>query len=243
MPDLIVHTFGPAWNTIDLSPFSVKLQTWLRLARLPFTTRLSIPSRMPQGKLPVLDMDGQRLPDSTAIINALRERHGDPLGDWQRTPEQRALARAVQSMLETDLYFTAVWWRWTPPGNQALLRAEMAHYFQALGVPKLLAPLAFAQARKGIQKQLQGQGAGRKSPEELTANGEQIMSALRDCLGEQPFLLGDAPATIDATGFAFLHTLLNTPLDIPLKTRVLAMPTLVAYHQRMLALCWPERVA
>lgn len=78
---MIVHTFGPAWNCIDLSPFVVKLLTWLRMAQLPCTTQIANVRKMGNDKLPALTLDdGRLLNDSQQIIDTLRQLNRDPLG-------------------------------------------------------------------------------------------------------------------------------------------------------------------
>jgi hypothetical protein len=73
-----------------------------------------------------------------------------------------------------------------------------------------------------------------------------------DCIDLSPFSiklqtwlrlagLGERPSTLDGTVFGFLHALLVPPLQSPVKAFVAGQPRLVAYHQRVLALAWPER--
>lgn len=238
----LVHTYGPAWDCIDLSPFSIKLQTWLRLAGLPFETRISSPQKMPQHKLPVLALaDGQLLPDSGAIIERLRADHGDPLRDAAWPAETRAAAQALRALLESEAYFVTAWWRWADAANAAQLAPVMQAYLRQIGVPGWLAPLALRNVRGKMLAQLNAQGMGRRTPEAIAAIGINAYSAVADWLQDRPFMLGEQPSTLDATVFGFLHALLVPPLNSPVKAFAARQPRLVAYHQRMLARAWPER--
>ena len=54
-----------------------------------------------------------------------------------------------------------------------------------------------------------------------------------DFLGDQPYLLGPQPCTLDAIGYAFLANVLWAPLDSALRRHAAARPNLQAYCQRM----------
>lgn len=50
---IVVYGSKPAWGTPDLSPFVIKLETWLRLAGLPYERRDGgNPMQAPRGKIP-----------------------------------------------------------------------------------------------------------------------------------------------------------------------------------------------
>src|SRR5512132_1002907 len=88
-----IHNFGAAWGIADPSPFCLKLESFLREAKIayevvPFEGRRSF-ARAPKGKLPFIeDEDGTVIGDSTFIIDQLsRKRDIDmdaPLDDRQR---------------------------------------------------------------------------------------------------------------------------------------------------------------
>ena len=54
-----------------------------------------------------------------------------------------------------------------------------------------------------------------------------------DFLADKPFMLGDAPSSLDATAHAFLANLLWAPVDSVPRTHLAAQPALVAYCERM----------
>ncbi|MDM0020073.1 Tom37 metaxin N-terminal-like domain-containing protein [Variovorax saccharolyticus] len=148
---MIVHAFGPAWNTIDLSPFVVKLLTWLRMAQLPCTTQVANVRKMSNAKLPAMTLDdGQLVNDSQQIIDLLRELHQDPLDEQRWSPAEQAVACAWRSLFETDLYFAAYYQRWVPEPNFAILRPVMADYMGALGVPAFARALAVKAVRRSV---------------------------------------------------------------------------------------------
>ena len=85
---ITVYALGPAWESLDLSPFVVKLQTWLRMAGLPFESVTGDLRKLPRGKVPAVDLgDGELMTDSQRIIDHLSQLHGDPLGDLRLPAE------------------------------------------------------------------------------------------------------------------------------------------------------------
>ncbi len=90
-------------------------------------------------------------------------------------------------------------------------------------------------ARRGLRKQLHAQGTGRHSRDEIYAIGCRDVTALSELLGDQPFYLGDEPASVDATAYSFLANLLWVPIDLPIRAHAQKLPNLEAYCQRMKA--------
>lgn len=239
---MIVHTFGPALGSIDLSPFVVKLLTWLRMAGLPCETRVGDLRKMPGGKLPAVTLDdGRLMGDSQRIIEHLAALHHDPLGEARWTAGERATARAWRALFETDLYFVTMHHRWIPDAGFALLRPALAQSMRQMGVPGFVLPLLLGRVRAQVRSQLRGQGTGRMTTEQIAEHGIAAYAAVAEQLRERPFMLGDRPSALDATAFGFLHSLLVPPFASPLKDFVAGQPQLVAYHQRLHQQYWPER--
>ena len=225
-----LHQFAPAFGLPNASPFCMKVETYLRMAGLPYQlVNSGDVLRAPKGKLPVIDDDGTVVADSSFIIEHLKARYGDPL-DSGLTPPQRALALALQHLFEDSLYWALLYTRWIEEPGWALTGPA---FFGALPVPVrwVLPPLA----RRGIRAELRGHGMGRHHAAEIHAIGCRDLGAVADLLGEQPYMLGDSPSSIDATAYAFLANVLWAPLDSPLQRHARTRPTLDAYCQRMKA--------
>lgn len=236
---ITVYQFPPAFGLPNASPFCMKLETWLRMAGLRYQTVSSSRNVMkaPKGKLPFVQIGPQRLTDSSFIIEFLKQRHGDRL-DAGLSPADRAQAVAFQRLFEENFYWCLVYMRWADSAGWAHTRRA---YFSQL--PPTLRWFVPALARRGILANLDSQGMGRHSAEEIHAIGCRDITAVADFLADKPFLLGDAPTTIDATGFAFLANLLWAPIDSPLLRHARTRPTLEAYCQRMKARYFPEATA
>ncbi len=225
-----LHQFAPAFGLPNASPFCMKLETYLRMAGLPYElVNSGDVLRAPKGKLPFIDDDGTRVADTSFIIEYLKGRYGDPL-DAGLAPEQRAVATAFQRLLEENLYWAVVQTRWIEDAGWPKTREA---FFGALPVPLrwILPPLA----RRGLRTEMRGHGMGRHSAAEIRAIGCRDVTAVADFLADKPFMLGEAPTSLDASAYAFLANLLWAPVDSPIQRHARTRPTLEAYCQRMKA--------
>ena len=234
---LTVHKFGPAWGTPDVSPFVVKLETYLRLAGIPYQTKVADPRKAPKRKIPYVVDDGVVLGDTRFIIEHLETKRGVSL-DARLTPKDRAIATAFQSMLEEHLYFVVLYERWQLEANWARYVPTMRQLLGGMGVPGPMTGIVAGLARKGVLKALQGQGTGRHSPPEVGRIGERIVGALAEQIGDGPFFFGAEPATIDATAYAFALGLLEAPFEGPARDAAVRKDNLKAYVARVKRRCW-----
>jgi len=234
---ITLYQYEPAMGLPNASPFCMKLETWLRMAQLPYVapppTLLDV-GRAPKGKMPYIVDGGKTLADSTFIIDYLKATYGDHLDAWL-TGEQRAVALAFQRLMEENLYWAVVQTRWMEPMGWTQTRAA---FFGSLPAPlKWIIP---SLARRGLRQQLRGHGMGRHSEEEIHAIGRRDITALADFLGDKRFFLGDQPCTLDATAYAFLANLLWVPVESALKLHAQQYPQLQAYCQRMRERYFPQ---
>lgn len=224
---LVLQKYLPAWGLPDISPFCIKVETYLRMRGLPFTTELGDPRKAPKNKMPVLRHGERTIPDSSAILEHLEATLAEPIDAWLG-PQQRAIATAVRGMVEEQLYFVVVYERWKPDSAWATYRPVFVNLAGQLGVPGLLRRFVANQARREMLAQLRGQGIGRHTPEENLAIGKRVLDALDELL-QGPFFFGERPSTLDATVFAFLYSIAGAPFEGPLKQHMLEKAKLVAY--------------
>jgi glutathione S-transferase len=225
-----LYQFDPAFGLPNASPFCMKMETYLRMAALPFTAP---PSKMqdlmkaPKGKMPYIEDGGKIVADSTLIIDYLKQTYGDQLDGWL-TAQQKATALAFQRLMEENLYWAVLYTRWVEPAGWALTKAA---FFDKMLVPlKWFVPTL---ARRGMRKQLHAHGMGRHSQAEIHAIGMRDITALADFLADKPYFMGQEPCSLDATAYAFLANLVVPPVESPLKQHALQYPQLLAYCERM----------
>ncbi len=229
-----LYQFPPAFGLPNMSPFCMKIETYLRMAALPYECpRGTHMGKSPKGKLPFIEDNGNVVADSTFIVDYLKAAYGDRL-DAQLTVRQRSLGVLIQRVFEESLYWPVVYSRWIEDTGFAVTDHTAFGY---LKFP--LRQIVPRVARRSLRAELRGQGTGRHSRDDIYAIGCRDISALADMLGDQPFFLGDAPCSVDAIGYAFLANLLWAPIESPLLTHARTRPNLETYCQRMKARYYP----
>lgn len=69
--------FPRMFGVPNLSPFCCKLETWLRIARIPYeVVNTSDPRKAPKGKLPFIEDAGHRIGDTSLIVDHLVRTRG-----------------------------------------------------------------------------------------------------------------------------------------------------------------------
>lgn len=229
-----VFSFGPAWGVPvpTVSPFGLKLVTWLELVGLPYELLIeNNPGKGPKGKCPWAVIEGRAIGDSELIMARLRARAELDL-DADLTPAQRGLSLAVQRML--DEHYHQVW-------EHQLFVDEVGWEQGKLFFDQLPTPLNLivrTLARRDLRKQLHARGVGRHSNQEIIQMGIDDLDALDALLADKPYMLGDAPRELDATVFAFVSLTHYVPCSSPLWAHLRTLPRLTAYCDRVLDRCF-----
>jgi glutathione S-transferase len=231
---LTLFALPSAWGLPSVSPFVAKLETWLRMADIPYERVVDPSKRGKKGKFPWVRLDsGEELCDSAHIIARLTADHGIAL-DADLDPGQRAQSLLLQRTLEDHLYFAVLYLRWQDPEGWAQTRPT---FFR--GLPPVVSSLLPAFIRNATVKSLHGQGTGRHTRADVEAAAFADLDALATVLGDRPWLLGDTPHVVDAMGTAAMDTILRGPSG-GLTAHVEGHANLVAYAARGRATWWPE---
>jgi glutathione S-transferase len=224
---------GRPWGSANVSPFCIKLETYLRMAGVPFRAEPGDPFGSPSGKMPFAVLGGETVADSQVIVERLEAEHGEPLDAWL-DDERAARARLIRRALEEAYYFVALWLRWGDDAGYAVV----APTFRAL-LPSAIAWLAVPVIRRGIVKSLHAQGTGRHPAARIHEMGKRDIDALARVF-EGPYVLGARPSTCDATVFAFVEITLGFPCPSPVREHMAAQAPLVAYHAMMRDEYWGD---
>lgn len=226
----------PVWGLPSPSPFCLKLETWLRIAGIPYDSLgLNRPPQSKTGKVPYLLLDdGAILADTNVIIRTLAHERCIDLG-LEQSSEEQARAHAILRLVEESLYFAAVWERWMLPECWPITRDG---YFGMLPGP--LRPLFAGLVRRKLKAALYGQGILRYEPDEIAARAVGDIRALSALLGQRAFFQGERAGVADAAVYGALANLLGFPGQTPLKTAVQACPNLVAFCRRIESAYWTE---
>jgi glutathione S-transferase len=231
---ITLHTFGPAFGLPDPSPFVMKAETLLKIAKLPYRTDAGGFSKAPKGKLPYIEDDGTIIADSTFIRWHLEKKYRIDF-DRGLDPAQRATGWAFEKMIEDNLYWVIVHDRWMDDAN---FRKGPIRFFDR--VPAPIRPLVVAMIRRKVRSALHGHGLGRHSDDEILALGTRSIDALAEFLGDKAFFFGPEPTGVDATVFAFLAGTLCPHFATRTRAAAERHENLRRYVGRMTARFYPE---
>lgn len=226
---ITLYQFHPMLGLPNMSPFCLKLETWLRMAGLAYESHYTNdPRESPLGKLPSIKVDNRMIPDSTLCIEYLKKKHGIDF-DKALTPEQKAQSHLIKTLLEDRLYFAALYSRWVDARYWPVLRDTL---FGKLPFPVRKVLPGVIQAK--IKRDIQGQGTGKHSQEQIYAFAAEDVATLSVLLGDKTwFLGGDEPTEVDAAAFGLLAQLTLISKDSPWPPIVAPYPNLLAYCERM----------
>ncbi len=231
---IVLYQFPPAFDLPNASPFCMKLETWLRMADLEYQVQpVSDTRRAPLGKMPWIEDAGKVIGDSSLIIEHLKAtRSYDP--EVALLKEQRALALAVQRLVENHLSFAMVHYRWLTDSGWAQMRS----LFQS--VPAPIRPLVTRMVRRKIARDLRGHGLGLHPTQTIMAFAKDDLSAISELLGQGPFLFGNQPTTIDTVIFASFANFLRGPMEASIQEHCRCLPNLVKHFEEMKSRFFPE---
>lgn len=211
------------------SPFCVKLETWLRMAEVPYRSRaLKAVPKSTSAKVPYVEFeDGRILEDTARIIRVLSDERGvDP--DRHLDEHQRALGILIRRTIEESLYFLVLHARWV--SDEGWAETEPWYFGQApWAIRKMLAP----RLRKQVAGYAHGQGVSRLPDGERERRVVEDVSALAVTLGDQPFFLGEQPTHTDAGAYAFLAHARWAPAVGTARDEIRRHPNLMDFVERM----------
>lgn len=233
MPKVTLHQFPPSKNVPNLSPFCLKLETFLRLHKIPYENQYGYKMGK-NGKMPWIEYQGERKADSNLILDFLNEKF-DINMDNEFSSEHQAIGRAVKIMVEENTYWTMCFNRYIDNFNE----------FKKFIAPASGGGIGFSVSMKMQQRKvrssLEGQGIGRHTPEEIYKIAEQDILAISKILGDKEYILGDKPSSFDCALFGFLANILWCGLESPLATFINeSAKNLIDYTKKVKELCWMD---
>jgi glutathione S-transferase len=236
-PRIRLFQFPRLYSIPNLSPFCSKLETWLRIAGIPYdVVDTSNPRKSPKGKLPFIEDAGLRIGDTSLIIAHLKKtRRIDP--DAQVSPAQQATALLVQRTLEEHYAFVVLYTHFIR--DQGWWHTRLT--FDA--VPALIRPLVARMVRRQMRKILWVQGVLRHSDRDILEAGMSDWRAVLAVMSDGPFFFGERPTTTDAIVFATLATTVLTPIESPIRDFLQSHPTCISYAERLRSRLFPELAA
>ncbi|XP_045599745.2 failed axon connections homolog isoform X1 [Procambarus clarkii] len=227
---VLVHCFRPGFFTPCVSPFVMKLLTYLRLAQIPY----KVEHEEPKGKLglsPWVTLNGEELTDSQIVIERLAQHYGKNFSK-RLTEEQRAVAWSFTIMIDEHLCWCLREWRFKVDNGRTLVEG-MRHLWYVH-----LFKYFFVESRK---QTLWHQGIGRHTHSWAWSLTNKDLHALSSYLGKKSYLMGEEASEVDCSMFAFLSNIMYNYRRSPYYTTITEdCPNLKAYVKRVKERLWPD---
>lgn len=216
------------------SPFCLKAMCLLTMAgetwQPIYTTDVSVG---PLGKLPFLQLGGEKIPDSSNIEDVLTARGAQFYPGL--TAAEISEAHALKSMVEHSLVLGMVHNRWLDPAVWPIMRDV---FFAE--VPATLRADMAAGAQDSVRAGLMGQGIARFSAKDRQARLDRDLAAIESKLGDKPFLMGSQPSAADATIAPVLDMILRLPAATQLREATESKAQFRDYVARVRAAIYPD---
>jgi len=235
-PTIKLFQFPRMFGIPNLSPFCCKMETWLRIAGIPYeVVDTADPRKGPRGKLPFIDDGGIRVADTSLIVDHLVTTRGiDP--DARLNASERATALLVQRTLEEHYVFIVAY---THLVREAGVRHTRARFNS---VPAIVRPLVARMVLGQVKKILWYQGISRHSEKDMFEAAIRDWRAVLTLMSDGLFFFGEEPTGIDAIIFGALAASVLTPIESPIRDFLTSQSAPMAYAKRMRARFYPELV-
>jgi len=231
---VVLHQFPRYMSSVVMaSPPCFKLETFLRMAKLPYENDYSM-TYSEKGKMPWIEFNGQAIADSNFCIRFLEKEFQVDV-DLHLSDRERAIGHSIRTMLEENTYWALAYTRMV----SAYGAASRERIFGLRILP--LKYLARSLAKKQIKEYMWSHGLGRHTEQELYAIAERDLLAVSEILGQKKFLLGDKPCLADATVFAFIAGSAWDMPECPIAELIKSKAQNLEKHaQRMKELYYPD---
>ncbi|XP_067666047.1 failed axon connections homolog [Haliotis asinina] len=225
---VILHQPGRGPYAPSLSPFALKLETYLRMAKIPYQNVHGMkPSS--KGKFPWIEYNGLAVADTSLCIQFLNQKFGVDF-NGSLIPAERGVAQAMQVMVEEQLFLFHVLFRWKFENDKSLT-------LKTAKVGRLTAWMA----GKIFMRQVTSAGFGQHTEEEINEMFRKDLQSLSDFIGTKKFLMGDEPCETDCAVFGQVAVIYwqfyGTRHATIIKDKY---PNLASYCERMKDTFWPD---
>lgn len=231
---VLLHAFPRGHLAVVASPFCMKLETFMRMAKIPYEKDSLFMRSSKTHKVPWIEYNGQTVNDSKLCIHFLTKEFEVDM-DNDLTPEQRGIGRCVATTLEENAFWAMVYYRWFTNGETI---ADLM-----LGwIPTPFRYWLFRWRRRTVASYMYGHGIGRHSEQDIFDIAVRDLRAVSAILGDKQYLFGSKPSSYDAAVFGVITAMnafdmASSPLLKVIKTE---LTNLWKHNQRMKKVYYPD---
>ncbi|CAI4228830.1 unnamed protein product [Auanema sp. JU1783] len=235
--DVVYHYCFPRADTVpNVSPFSLKLETFMRLHNIRYENVYTLTKRSKHGLLPFVELNGQTIADSQLIIEKLKTVHN--IKEFEN-PEEAAVHRAFQRMIENHTFFVLnkfkILDRIDEMGKAFLKNTDLPKYLKPLAKPILKWKLV------SRAKSRQNAALGNYSDEDFKMLLKKDLDAFRDFLGEKKYFAGNKITLTDCSLFGILASAYYLKIENYFKQLIkVDYPTIVAFLENVKQELWKD---
>nr|XP_022340909.1 failed axon connections homolog [Crassostrea virginica] len=227
---VILYQIGRGHHAPSVSPFPLKLETFLRMTKTPYVNDHS-GKFSSKRKTPWMEYDGKSIADSQFCVDFIKKKRNIDLND-HLSPSQKAVGRAFQKLTEENLYWTMC---------LEMFGDDLTTVRKVIPYTGLKLWLTIWLLRRVIRQETWGHGIGRHTPDEVWSIATADLTAISDFLGDKEFFMGSEPSEVDCALFGMLVMIVfNMPSSRHEKYVRENLPNLVGYCERMKNRFWPD---
>lgn len=227
--------FPHAKGRFSFSPFCLKLETYLKIANVPYENKYTVSMKnSKKKKMPMIIDQGALIEDSDFIIQHLKLKHNADL-DGHLSNEERAVAKAFQRLCEVSIGDVILYFRWVDKENWAKFRDIVFR-----GAPWFIKVTIANGMARNIAKTLYKHGIGRFTDEERLKLLDDNLDAISKFLGHKRYFFGDKVSTIDVILFSVLVQLNSRGAVRQFDQLLNRFPNLTTYMERFRSIYWPD---
>ncbi|HID46329.1 MAG TPA: glutathione S-transferase family protein [Chromatiaceae bacterium] len=234
---VVLHQFRAFWGLPNASPYCMKVETYLRWARIDYRIEICDPRRSPSGQIPFITVGSETITDSQRIIEYFESQRGGSL-DQSLSKDRRSEAWFVRTRVEEVLYWQITYMRWGDPQGWACFLPDLKQYLS--GWKRAVLPYMI---RIQLLRQMRRHDL---TPRDVTgsyASGVRVLDQLSHYLADKPFFMGEQIRSLDMSLYAFLANIIDQPHTNRLQEHARTLDNLMAYCTRMKQDIWSDWVA
>jgi len=206
-----LYQFPRAKAVPDLSPFCIKIETFLRAHQIKHEVFGDYTVRSKEGRVPFIELNGEQIADSQIILWHLYtyfkidEKEG-------LTDQQKGMSRAIDRLIEGTSYYPITYFRSYEHAEDCVDES-----ISGMKLNWLEKKAAVWKLKHDTKAKLMNEGTMLHSREDIIEILRRDIRALSDILGNQEYLFGSEPTLADLTLFGHYGLIYYLPFDEPTK--------------------------
>lgn len=226
-----LYQFPSCRTIVTVSPYALKLETWLRWQNIPYKSIRGTKRWSKHGQIPFVELNGEQIADSNIIIQTLQKKFDRQ--DEGLSAEEQSITRAVAMMIENQTVMSYFYYRYVEDAVKFLATWEFIRPMFRFVISRSFP--------KEFRKRALNHGIGKHDVEDIYKFGIEDFQAVSNLLGDKKYFFGDNMTTLDCYLFGHLCQVLYIPVNYPHTAYIRKnCQNLVEYTSRIKNEFWPD---